>query len=288
MSKEQLKSLYESLDFLNSLRESNDIKIWSRMLEKTAAALDAETGLYYYFDTLARQLVPFYAVGLDLKPAECKPVAIGQGLCGWVAKFREAVAVKDVPQDERYSEVVDSVPGTKSRSILCVPCFVDFDFVGVFEFFNKSGGQFTDADVKFAQTITQWTSHSIRRLRLEDSVSRVTAYNASILDNMSGGFLAVDLQGRVMICNPAARRLLDVHGEPVDRPVEEVLGACIEMASVLRSTIATKQTLKRKELTWSLRGEKRVLGYSTLLIRDTQGVFAGAGVTFQDITHIKK
>ena len=98
----------------------------------------------------------------------------------------------------------------------------------------------------------------------------------------------MDLQGRVMICNPAARRILDIHGDPTDRPVEEVLAAIIELASVLRSTISTKKTVKRQDMRWTLRGEKRLLGYSTLLIRDAQGMFAGAGVTFQDITNVKK
>lgn len=53
-----------------------------------------------------------------------------------------------------------------------------------------------------------------------------------------------DLQGRVMICNPAARR----------------------------------------DLRWNLGGEPRLLGYSSLLIQDSAGAFTGAGITFQDIT----
>lgn len=288
MSAQHLQAMFDTLEYLGSLKESNDIKIWSRMLEKTSAALNAESGTYYFFDTLARQLIPFYTVGGEMQAGGSKGSALGDGICGWVAKYREPLLVPDVSKDERFHKEIDRSPGGESRTVLGIPLFVQFDFVGVFEFFNKTGGPFDENDRRLAQTMTQQACHAIRRLRLEDTVSRVTAYNASILENLSGGFLAVDLQNRVMICNPAGRRILDIHTEPLGHPAEEVLGAVIELASVLRSTLTTKQTAKRQELHWTLRGEKRVLGYSTLLIRDTQGVFAGAGVTFQDLTGLNK
>jgi len=286
MKEQHLNALYDSLEYLGSLRESNDIKIWSRVLEKMAAALGAETGVYYYFDTLARQLVPFYAIGADTRSEKSATVPVGEGFCGWVAKFRETAFIADVSKDPRFNKAHDSCPVGEARSVLGVPLHVHFDFVGVFEFFNKAGAPFDDDDRKLAQSVIAQTSHTIRRLRLEETVSRVTAYNASILENLSGGFLAVDMQGRVLICNPAARRILDIHIDPSDKPIEEVLGAVIELASVLRTTLTSRQTVKRQELRWTLRGEKRLLGYSTILIRDTQGVFAGAGITFQDITSL--
>lgn len=286
MKERHLAALYDALEYLNSLRESNDIKIWSRVLEKTSAALGAGTGVYFYFDTLARQLVPFYTVGADTRSEKSVAVPVGEGFCGWVAKFRESAFIPDISKDSRFNAKYDCCPLGEPDSALAVPLHVQFDFVGVFELFNKDGSSFDDDDRKFAQAVVQATSHTIRRLRLEETVSRVTAYNSSILENLTGGFLAVDLQGRVMICNPAARRILDIHFDPTDKAIDEVLGAIIELASVLRSTLSTKQTVKRQEIRWSLRGEKRLLGYSTLLIRDTQGVFAGAGVSFQDITSL--
>lgn len=290
MSREarKLESIYDVLEFLDSLRESNEIKVWSRMLEKTAAALDAEAAVYFYHDQLSHQLVSFHAIGAGAEAPAKAPVEPGEGLAGWVSKFHEPAMVAEAASDGRFKLSVDSAPGVETRSVLAIPLFVNLDFVGVFEFINKSGGMFTSEDLRFVKTTVQQTSHTIRRLQLDSMVNRVTTYNSSILDNLSGGFLAVDLQGRVMICNPAARQMLGISGEATDRPVEKVLHLIPQLAGVLRRTLASKQTVKREDIRWELDGVPRVLGYSTLLIKDTQGQLAGAGITFQDITAHQK
>ena len=278
-----IETLYETLDFLIALRESNDIKVWSRMLEKLAAALQAEAATYYFFDTLARQIVPFYRLG-GSPGASAAPVPSGEGLCGWVAKFREPLLVAETAGESRYRKDLDDAPGVAARTALCVPLSVNLEFAGVFAFLNKPGGPFTEDDRRFAATACAQAGATIRRLRLEDMVNRVTAYNSSILDNLSGGFLAVDIQGRVMICNPAAKRILSIQGDVTDLQVELALAGLPELAAVLRKTLNSRQPVRRQELRWALAGLPRVLGYSTLVIQDTQGSFTGAGVTFQDIT----
>jgi PAS domain S-box-containing protein len=281
-------SILDALDFLDTLREPNDLKIWARMLEKLAAALNAEGALYLYYDTLAGQLVAFNAIGSGPSPTDPKPSTIGQGLAGWSAKFKQSALVPELNKDERYDATIDTAPGIEAGGALVVPLLVNLDFVGVFEFFAKQGAAFTAEDLKLAEKIISHSAHTIRRLRLEDQVNRVTAYNSSILDNLSGGFFAVDLQGRVMICNPAARRILGIHGDVTDLAVEKALPHLSDLAAVLRETLSSKKTVKRRDLAWTLDGTERLLGYSTMLIQDTQGAFAGAGVTFQDITKFKK
>ena len=284
----RLATIYDVLEFLDSLRESNEIKVWSRMLEKTAAAVDAEAAVYFYHDQISHQLVTFHSIGAGSEAPAKAPVEPGEGLAGWVSKFHEPALVADAPSDNRFKASVDSAPGVETNSVLAVPLFVNLDFVGVFEFINKSGEMFTSEDLRFVKATIQQTSHTIRRLQLDSMVNRVTTYNSSILDNLSGGFLAVDLQGRVMICNPAARQMLGIKGEATDQQVEKVLHLIPQLAGIIRRTLASKQTEKRKDIQWELEGRPRVLGYSTLLIKDTQGQLAGAGVTFQDITAHQK
>jgi len=267
MSDSRLRRVQESLDLLAALRESNDLKIWSRMLEKIAVALNAEFAAYRYYDTMSKKLVAFHAIGAQ--PADLPQVEEGQGTAGWVARFKD----------------IKTADGGRS---IALPLSINLDFVGTYEFVQTEGNAFSEEDVKLAALLIRETSHAIRRLRLEDMVNRVTAYNASILDNLSGGFFAVDLQGRVMICNPAARRILGVEGEVTDLPVEKVLSQVPELAVILRGTVSSKKTEKRKDLRWNFQGQPRLLGYSTLLIQDTKGELTGAGVTFQDLTNLKK
>lgn len=282
MNERPADAVFEALAFLAALREANDIKIWSSLLEKAAAAVDATAGVYYYYDTIARQLVPFHALG-GLPLGTHPPVSLGAGLVGWVAKYHEPRLAVDLG-GEREHVREDTPSGAAGRSGLFLPLLVHLEFVGAFALYDPAWGAFDADDLRLAHGLTEQAGLAIRRLRLEDMVGRVTAYNASILDNLSGGFLAVDLQGRVMICNPSARRMLDIQGEAVDLPVEKALVAVPELAAVLRRTMESKNTVKRQEIRYARGGTARVIGYSTLVIKDSQGAFAGAGVMFQDIT----
>jgi len=284
MSDPRLAALYDVLEFLASLQEANAIKVWTRLLEKTAAALNAEAAVYFYHDALARQLVAFHALGKDGTNAPGEPVPSGQGLAGWVAKYHEPALVASASDDPRVDPKIDSAQGIEVKTVMAVPLFVNLDFCGVYEFMNKGGEAFTSEDLRFVKTVIQETSNTLRRLQLEGMVNRVTTYNSSILDNLSGGFLAVDLQGRVMILNPAGRKMLGVQGEATDQPIEKALVQVPQLAEVLRRTLETQETLKRQEIRWTLDGAPKVLGFSTLLIKDTHGAIAGAGVSFQDIT----
>ncbi|MFA6030239.1 MAG: GAF domain-containing protein [Elusimicrobiota bacterium] len=270
--------LYDVLEFLSTLREPEDAKVWSRVLEKTAASLGAASGGYLCSDAKTRLLTPFHAVGAEASSRV--PVPSGEGICGWVARYREPALVADTASEPRYRRELDG----PARTLMCLPVFDRLDFAGALVFADKDGGPFTPEDLRFAATVVQQTAMTLRRLRLEGMLNRVTAYNSSILDNLSGGFIAVDLRGHVMICNPAARRILAVQGDVTDLPIENALPNLPDLAAVLRLALSSKQTVKRRDLPWKLDGNPRLLGYSTLLIQDADGKFTGVGVTFQDIT----
>ncbi|MEK7381922.1 MAG: PAS domain-containing protein, partial [Elusimicrobiota bacterium] len=151
------------------------------------------------------------------------------------------------------------------------------------------GVPFNEADLALATAACQAASMSLRALRLEGTVDRVTAHNASILENLGGGFLAVDTHGRLMLCNPAAKRILGLPDDlPLNQPVDQTLLAIPAMGELLMDTLVKKETVKRKDLSWKFKGETRVLGYSTLLIQDPRGQVVGAGITFQDITQFQR
>lgn len=273
-------ALYDALDFLSSLHEADDPKVWARVLEKTAAALGARKACYLGFDAKLKQLTPLQSIGEEAARAA---VPVGEGLCGWVARYHEPALVQDAAADERYRAELDG----PARTLLCLPLFDKLEFAGALQFTDKDAGPFTKDDLRYAQTVVQHAALTLRRLRLEAMVNRVTSYNSSILDNLSGGFLAVDLRGHVTICNPAARRILGIQGDVTDLPVESALPLLPELAALLRQTLSDKKTVKRRDLRWKLEGRERLLGYSTLLIQDADGKSTGAGVSFQDLTDLK-
>ncbi len=284
-----LTALCGLIDFLHGVREADDDRVWSRVLEKLAAALDCEASTYFVFLPKAGTLTARASLGTATSGLQSRAVETGQGLCGWVAKYREPLLVDEAYSDPRFLKQVDEASGFKTKTVLAVPLFDRLELVGVLELINKRSGGFTASDLAFVEAACRAAALALRSIKLESTVDRVTAHNASILDNLGGGFVAVDVHGRMMLCNPAARRILEIPPEaPLNVPVDQALFTNPEMAEILMDTLVKKVTVKRQDLWWKRKGETRVLGYSTLLIQDTGGHVVGAGITFQDITSFQK
>lgn len=289
LARGRLETLCDVISFLATVKEADDDRVWSRVTDKLAAALDCEAATYFVYLPKAEKLVARTAVGVAGHRVESRSVGTGQGLCGWVAKFREPLLVDDAYSDRRFMKEFDENTGYKTSHVLVVPLFDRMELFGVIELINKRAGPFDESDLAMVAAACQAASLTLRALRLETTVDKVTAHNASILENLGGGFIAIDIHGNMMLCNPAAKKMLELRDDlPMGLPMDQSLLAIPELAAILMDTLVKKETVKRQDLWWKRRGETRILGYSTLLIQDPHGQVVGAGVTFQDITQFQK
>ena len=110
------------------------------------------------------------------------------------------------------------------------------------------------------------------------------------LRNLPGGLIFVDLQGKIrginhMICRrPHSRADRKMWSWPA-RSCHKALVYHPHVYKVLLSTCEHLNAVNRQELTTHRPdGEKAVLGYGTLILRNPQGQPVGVGLTFQDIT----
>ncbi len=105
---------------------------------------------------------------------------------------------------------------------------------------------------------------------------------------LPGGLILVDLTGRIRAINDTAETLLEL-GIPSTpgTPCEKTLAGHPKIVKVLQVTCQTLKGENRQELiTHRTDGEKMVLGYGTLVLKDRQGNPVGVGLTFQDITRM--
>jgi PAS domain-containing protein len=289
LARGRFEALCGVIEFLATVKDAEDDHVWSRVTDKLAAALDCEAATYFACLPKSEQLVARAAIGAAGHRVEARRIATGQGLCGWVAKYREPLLVDDAYSDRRFLREFDESTGYKTSHVLAVPLFDRLELSGVIELINKRGGPFDAEDLLLAQSASQAAALTLRALRLESTVDKVTAHNASILENLGGGFVAIDAHGRLMLCNPAAKKMLDLPDDlALNLPVDQSLATIPEMGEILLDTLVKKETVKRQDLWWKRKGEPRVLGYSTLLIQDPRGQVVGAGITFQDITQFQK
>lgn len=108
---------------------------------------------------------------------------------------------------------------------------------------------------------------------------------SAILENLTGGFIAIDVEGKIMILNPAARRILDLpEGLNLDLPAEQALIGATDFAKILLDTLATRSPVKRHEISWLHGNRRRLIGYGTMVLKDSRSRLMGVAITFQDIT----
>lgn len=115
-------------------------------------------------------------------------------------------------------------------------------------------------------------------------------YYQSILDNLTGGFLSVSLDGAVVYVNPTAGRILHLKdlASLIGKDYAAALGSFPALCDVVRDALATHQTVHRAEVSVLHGDAPLIIGYSTLQVKNRAGEYLGLGIIFQDLTFVKK
>ncbi len=112
-------------------------------------------------------------------------------------------------------------------------------------------------------------------------------YYRSILDNLTGGFISVDLTGLVVYGNPTAGRILHIPvGAVLGKPYDQALAPYPALCEVIREALRTHATVHRAEVSIAHGDAEMTIGYSTLQVRTPKGEYLGLGIIFQDLTMV--
>ena len=111
-------------------------------------------------------------------------------------------------------------------------------------------------------------------------------YYQSVLDNLTGGFLSVNLQGIVVYINPMAGRILRLPdiAPLLGKPFVAALASWPSLCAVIEDALETHKTVHRAEMTVMHAATPLVIGYSTLQVKNRKAEYLGIGIIFQDLT----
>lgn len=115
-------------------------------------------------------------------------------------------------------------------------------------------------------------------------------YYQSILDNLTGGFLSVSLEGALVYINPTAGKILHLPdiAALIGKDYTEALGGFSALCGVVREALATHRTVHRAEVSVLHGDAPLVIGYSTLQVKNRRGEYLGLGIIFQDLTFVQR
>ena len=285
MNRDYFSLLYKLFDDISSGQAKTEDEVWDSLLRETCSVISCHSGTYFENDE-ARKILTFRQcigpVGPDLIG-----VSFGyRGAAGWCAENRKAILVKDVSTDPRFTKEVDYATGFKTKNILAVPAVSGGKLLGVVEFVNSDEGVFTEEDLQLAAMITHFAARDIYIGRLETTIKQLNLKGESTINNLSGGFIGADLEGRIIFFNPKAREILEVGDEYINRDYISISQLSPDIFGAIGDALKMGKTVRRQEFKYTVAGKTKLIGFSSINMKGVDGKVSGVGVIFQDITNL--
>ena len=171
--RQELAALQQSVRALSSLYYLSQkitpavdvLRLIHDILDAALGVLKATDGSIMLADEETGELVFTVVRGAAAERLRGYRLPPGRGIAGWVAANRRPQIVRDVRADPRFYSEIDEQFGFKTRSMVCVPIYLDDGRVlGVVEVLNKIGDrEFNDEDLALILIVAQLAATAMRR-----------------------------------------------------------------------------------------------------------------------------
>jgi len=304
LERDRVNTLYR---ITRELAASLDLdRILNRTLSLVGGAVGANRGSLLLLDSETGALV--YRAAMGRVPPLPRGGRItryraGVGLAGWVLEHREPAIVPDVRQDPRWwSDGKD--PARDRRAALAVPIISGEKVLGVLLLYHSQIGYFTEDHLQLVMAAATQVATAINNAELyrlvRESAERLqnmlraqqleAAKSQAILEGVADGVVVTDAQGKIILFNAAAERILGIpRDQVIGRPMAELSGlfgqAGASWAASVEGWTATSaaEARQRHFLEERLEFEDRVVSVhlAPVTMKDE---FVGTVSVFRDIT----
>ncbi|TGK08061.1 GAF domain-containing protein [Leptospira semungkisensis] len=97
----------------------------------------------------------------------------GQGIAGWVAKEKKPIVLDDAYTDPRFNPALDQKTGFRTRSLACVPLFIQDKVIGTLEILNKSQNRsFDSSDIEVLSSLSEIAAIAIKNAQTHESLKK--------------------------------------------------------------------------------------------------------------------
>lgn len=228
--------------------------VLNRAMNLVVEAVGADRAAVMMLDSDSARLIYRAALGAETKlPFGGVPTRFsrGEGLAGWVIEHREAVIVSDIRQDPRW--VDERAEERKYRSALSVPLLAGDEVLGALLLFHTQPDHFNADHLLLVETAAIQVAHAINNAELygliRDQAERLgsalkaqqveAAKSRSILEAVADGVIVTDADGKIILFNASAERLLELpRAKALGRTTSEMLGLYGSQARDWMDTVA--------------------------------------------------
>ncbi|TGK87520.1 GAF domain-containing protein [Leptospira noumeaensis] len=98
---------------------------------------------------------------------------LGEGIVGKVAQEKKPIALEDAYKDSRFNDSMDKRTGFKTKSLICVPLFVEDRLIGTLEVINKTNNRIFDhSDLEYLISLSEVAATAIQNANTKDSLDK--------------------------------------------------------------------------------------------------------------------
>jgi PAS domain S-box-containing protein len=265
----------------------------------TILLLDAETGYLYRRASIG--------TGEEVPPGGIRAsLDRDKGLIGWILQNAEAITISDVQTDERWLVREEGpVEDELTRSVLGVPIVSsEGQPVGAIFLHAYQVGAFTENDLRLVEAAAVQLGNAMNNAQLYRMLRKQAerlgsmlrtqqveaAKSQAILEGIADGVMVADANGRIILFNAAAGRILSVsRSQALGRRLDEMLGLYGTMArewlSQVREWQEHPESYETGEfLAERLQFERRMVSVHLSPVISEGHEFLGTVSVFRDVT----
>jgi len=280
------------LEFLSKFAEDlpaegakGEDALWEYLARRGAGIVNCHAASFFEADDVKHRLT--FKKSIGPVGGDLVGVSFGyQGVVGFCAESRKSLLINDAENSPLFTKKVDKGTGFQTKTVIAVPAIANGELLGVVEFINSIPGAFTDDELKAAGLITALVARDVYISKLGATVKQLNLKGESTINNLSGGFIGSDMEGKVIFFNPKASEIFEVGQEYLSKPVVELFQLCPDIVGAIGDVLKQGKTVRRQEFKCKINGKEKVIGYSSINIKGVDGKVIGAGIIFQDITNL--
>ena len=170
---------------------------------------------------------------------------------------------------------------------ICIPIFSKESLTGILFLGDKETGEiFTREDIEMFSTLSHHIAVAIENAQLYTKAEESKIYQEILLNSLTNGVIASDLNGKITAFNRKAEELLEIN-------VAQAIGSNVDtiapgLREPLLATLRQRETLSNKEITIKMHGEKEIpLAVGSSIFKSHEGKALGSLIVFSDLTERK-
>src|SRR5690242_11730567 len=173
---------------------------------------------------------------------------LDKGLAGWVFRNKQGTIVYDTQKDERWYIFPDGT--SKARSALCVPFLYNGDVLAVLTMLYPEPDHFNEYHLRLMTIVANQATVAVRNAQLFNQMLQQQQQLETILHTIPDYLLVLDEQGKILLANDAAARMLNADTPSVNL-IGQPLTNYLHVDNMLNNIVSVLENPVQNGQTWA-------------------------------------